>query len=242
MTKDQFARLERHRKVKQRVSDWQAAVDAVPAFKEVTAAYLTKLQLLDGTARKRPLVSQGATAANQLAAEALVTRVVKAANALWLLYRKEKNGEAAGKLHRNLSDYRSMQDLAFATEALRISAQLTARIADLKNYNLIPADAATLATDAQAFDDSLEKPQLAIDDQKIKGANAGATLRELNRYLKDDFRAGLELLKDTHPDAYQALREASQVDDPGYRKRKAERMVGRAGQSDIAGNGPNGTA
>ncbi len=64
---------------------------------------------------------------------------------------------------------------------------------------------------------AFSKPQLAIDDQKIKGATAGAALSALNRYLKNDFRAGLELLEDTHLDAYKALREACQVDDPAYR-------------------------
>lgn len=228
MTKDQFARLERHRKVKQRLLDWQPAVDAVPAFKAVTETYLATLQLLDGTARKRPLVAQGATAANQLAADSLIPRLVKAANALWLLYKQEGNLEAAGKLHRVPSDYRNMQDLDFATEARSVSDQLTARIADLSGYNLPPAYAAALAADAKAYDTGLERPQLVIDDQKIKSATARDTLRGLNRFLKEDFRSGLELLKDTHPAAYQALREACQVDDPAYRARKAKRMAGRA--------------
>ncbi len=56
---------------------------------------------------------------------------------------------------------------------------------------------------------ALSKPQLAIDAQKLKGAAARTALTELNRYLRDDLRSGMELLKDTHPDAYQALREAS---------------------------------
>ncbi len=231
MNKDQFARFERHRKVKQKIADWQPAVDEVPAFQEVTETYLGQLKTLDGTARKRPVTSQGATQGKELTAESLLPRVVKAANALWLLYRKENNFDAAAKLHRNPSDYRAMPDLEMATESLLVSKQLTARIADLGGYNLKAADAATLATDAQAFDDSVEKPQLAIDDQKIKGTTARVTLQGLNRYLKEDFRAGLELLKDTHPDAYKALREACQVDDPAYRARKAKRMVGRVGKT-----------
>lgn len=35
MNKDQFARLERHRKVKQKLTDWQAAVGEVFAFQEI---------------------------------------------------------------------------------------------------------------------------------------------------------------------------------------------------------------
>lgn len=230
MNKDQFARLERHRKVKQKLAEWQPAVDAVPAFKEVAGVYLGQLQTLDGAARKRPVTSQGATQANATSSEALIPRAVKAANALWLLYRKENDTEAAAKLHRTPTDYRLMPDLEQATEFLLVSQQVTARLSDLmKGYNVTTEFATQFATDAQAYDDSLEKPQLAIDGQKIKGANARVTLQGLNRYLKDDFRAGLELIKDTHRDAYDAIREACQVDDPGYRKRKAKRMVKRAG-------------
>ena len=238
MNKDQFARLERHRKVKQKLADFKPAVDAVPAFAELAATYLANLTLLDGTAQKRPVTSQGATASNNTASAALTARLVKAANALWLLYRKEKNQEAAAKLIRRASDYDAMQDLAMATEALNVSAQLTARIADLTAYNLTAAAAATLATDAKAYDDALVKPQLAIDSQKLKGAAARTTLTELNRYLRDDLRSGMELLKDTHLDAYEALREASQVDDPGYRKRKAKRM-GEKAEGSTNASGPS---
>jgi hypothetical protein len=227
VNKDQFARLERHRKVKQSLTDWQAADDAVPAFKEVADVYLGQLVLLDGTARKRPVTSQGATQANTRSSESLIPRAVKAANALWLLYRKEKDTEAAAKLYRTPSDYRNLPDLEQATVFLSVSQQLTARIVDLaRGYNLTPDFATQFATDAKALDDSLEKPQLAIDDQKLKGANARTTLQGLNRYLKDDFRAGLELLKDTRADAYNAIREACQVDDAAYRRRKAKKAGG----------------
>lgn len=237
MNKDQFARLERHRKVKQKLADWQPAVEAVPAFKKVAGAYLGQLKTLDGAARKRPVTSQGATQAKTDSSESLIPRAVKAANALWLLYRNEQNAEAAAKLHRNPSDYRDMQDLEQATEFLNVSQQVTARITDLaKDYNVSTEFAEAFATDAKSLDDSLEKPELAIDDQKIKGANARVTLQGLNRYLKEDFRAGLELLKDTHREAYDAIREACQVDDPGYRKRKAKRMGKRAGRSESTGS------
>ena len=77
---------------------------------------------------------------------------------------------------------------------------------------------AALATDAASFDALLSSPQLAIDGAKIKGATAKSTLSALNDFLRDDLRAGMELLKDTHEDAYKALREASQVDDARYGK------------------------
>ena len=41
--------------------------------------------------------------------------------------------------------------------------------------------------------------------------------------LKNDLRADIALLQNTQPATYKALREASQVDDAGYRKRQGKR-------------------
>lgn len=60
---------------------------------------------------------------------------------------------------------------------------------------------------------------------------------QMNRYLKDDPRAGMELLQDTHPDAYDALHEARQVDDAGYREKKAKRQAGKYSASQVAEGG-----
>lgn len=235
MNKDQFARLERHRKVKQRLTDFKSVVDSVPAFADLATTYVAQLTLLEGTARRKPVTSQGATTSNETAGDALIERLVKAANALWLLYKAEGNLTQAAKLHRRPTDYREMQYLELATEAISLSKQVQARQATLTNYNINAAAAQALAADAQAFDAALENPQLAIDEQKIKGATAKSTLSDLNRYLRDDLRAGMELIKDSHPDAYQALREACQVDDPAYRKRKAQRMMKREVQGGSSG-------
>ena len=182
--------------------------------------YLQQLGLLDGAARKKPVTSQGATLTKDNASVALIARLVKAANALYLYYKVNGNLEEAAKMHRNPTDYRNMNELERATEAVDLSQRLTALGPKLKDYNISAEDVATLATDAASFNDLLAAPQLAIDASKIKGATAKATLSSLNRFLKDDFRAGLELLKDSHPNAYQALREASQVDDPTYLNKK----------------------
>ena len=154
---------------------------------------------------------------------------MKAANALYLLYKAEDpaNLEEAAKMHRRDSDYTGMTDLELATEAVDVAKRVAANKTELvKNYNLTDAQVTALGTDAESFDDLLANPQLAIDEGKIKGAAARTTLSGLNLFLRDDLRSGMELLKDTEPDAYQALREASQVDDAGYRKRKAKRQAG----------------
>ena len=65
----------------------------------------------------------------------------------------------------------------------------------------------------------------------MKGLYSWAT-NKMAYFLKDDLRAGLELLKDTQPDAYKALREASQVDDAAYRKKK-EKRAGKGGKAEV---------
>jgi len=58
---------------------------------------------------------------------------------------------------------------------------------------------------------------------------------KMTHFLKDDLRAGMELLKDTHRNAHDALREASQVDEPSYRQKKAKRAGKGAGISTASG-------
>ena len=225
MNKDQLARLQRHRKVKQVLATFALAVAAVPAFAKLAARYLQQLGLLDGAARRNPVTSEGATLANTAAGTALVARLMKAANALYLLYKAEEplpNLEEAAKLHRRASDYVNLTNLELATEAHDLSQRVTANKDKLlKEYNYTAAEVKALADDAESFNGILANPQLAIDAAKIKGATAKTTLSTLNNYLRDDLRAGMELLKGTHEEAYDALREAAQVDDAGYRKKKA---------------------
>ena len=230
MNKDQFARLERHRKVQKVLATYALAVAAVPAFAKLAARYLKQLGMLDGTARRNPITSEGATLAKTAAGKALIERLMKAANALYLLYKAEEpaNLTEAAKMHRRVSDYTGLTNLELATEAVdlagRVAANKTLLISD---YNMTAAEVKAIADDAAGFDGMLTDGQIAIDTGKTKGATARTTLSGLNIFLKDDLRAGMEVLKDTHPEAYQALREASQVDDAGYRKKKAKRQGGK---------------
>jgi hypothetical protein len=231
MDKDQFARLQRHRKVQQVLIDNAAVVVTVPAFARLATQYQQRLALLDGAAQKNAVTSEGATLAKGAAGLALIGRLVKAANALYLLYKAEDDQQEAAKLHRRASDYTNMRDLQLATEATDLSKRLTARQADLKDYNVAAADVTALAADAASFSSLLTAPQLAIDDAKIKGTTATATLNGLNLFLKDELRSGMELLKDTHPEMYQALREASQVDDARLGKSGKKSATGIAKNS-----------
>ena len=130
-------------------------------------------------------------------------------NALYLLYKAEEpaNLTEAAKMHRRLSDYTAMTDQALATEATDLAQRVAAHRTELqKDYNWEATTITSLATDAQAFS---SRPRSWPSTAKIKGATAASVLSALNTFLKDDLRAGMELLKDTHPEAYKALREAS---------------------------------
>ena len=238
MSKDQIARLQRHRKVKQTLADYAAAVASVPAFAGLSTQYLAQLGLLDGAATRNAVTSEGATLAKNTAGTALITRLVRAANALYLFYKAATpapNLEEAAKMHLRPSDYRRLGELELATAATDL-AQRTAthKTKLISDYGLSAANVTALAADAQAFEGLLSNPQLAIDAGKIKGGSVRLTLSALNRFLKDDLRAGMELLKENQPEAYAALREASQVDDAAYRKKKAK----RAGGGPAATDGP----
>ena len=71
-----------------------------------------------------------------------------------------------------------------------------------------------------------------LTGRKSKGATANSILSALNNLLRDDLRAGMKLLKDTHEEVYQALREASQVGNARYEVGKA----GKGMQPRVAAN------
>jgi hypothetical protein len=228
MNKDQLARLQRHRKVQQVLADNAPAVAAVPAFAKLVANYLVQLELLDGVVQRNAITSETAMLAKTATSTALIARLVKAANALYLLYKAEKpaNLAEAAKLHRRASDYTNMSDQALAAEAADLSQQVATHQAKLKkDYNWDATTIAALAVDAHSFDVQLTAPQQAFDATKTKSATAKSTLKTLNDFLRDDLRAGMELLQDTHPGAYQALREASQTDDERWQKRNAKQIA-----------------
>jgi hypothetical protein len=233
VNKDQLARLKRHYKVQQVVTAYADAVAAVPAFAALTGQFRQKLALLDGTGTRNPVTSEGATQEKDTVGTGLVARLVKAANALYLLYKADGNLEEAAKMHRRPSDYHHLNEVVLATEATDLSQRVTTNQAALKDYNITTADVTALTAAAASFTDLLTAPQLAIDGSKIRGATAKNTLSDLNRFLKDDLRSGMELLKDSHPEAYKALREACQVDDPrrGKKGGKRQRPAPEAGDT-----------
>lgn len=113
---------------------------------------------------------------------------MKAANALYLLYKKEGNLEAARTLLRNRSEYRNLSALLFNEQAQAVSRAAIQRAADLGRYNLDAAAVQQLAAAAQAYDQSIDKPKTATEAGKVTTAATTQLIQDLNRYLKDDFR------------------------------------------------------
>ena len=218
MNKRQTARLKRHRKVSEVLDGYPIDVQAVPAFAGIAQEFQDQLARVSGVPARR--TAKGSTEQKGLLRSSLEAKLLKASNALYLLYRKEQNLEAARTLYRKPSEYDRLGDLALAKVGTEVSAIVSARAADLAAYNINAAAVQALAADAKAYDSSIDKPKTVVEKGKVTTATTAQLLRELNRYLKDEFYSGVELLIDSHPLLYALLQEAMRVDDAGSRKRK----------------------
>lgn len=214
MDRKQAAQVLRHRKVVEVLDEYPQEVQAVAAFAEVAEELRQKLALVTGISPRR--TSEGATEQKGQHRDELTTALVKTANALYLLYKKEGNLEAARTLLLTRSDYRGLSTLLFNAQAEAVSQAATQRAADLGRYNLSPAAVQQLAAAAQAYDQSIDRPKTTTEAGKVTTAATAQLVQDLNRFLKDDFRPATELLADTHPLLYARLREAMRVDDASY--------------------------
>lgn len=222
MNKQQTARLKRHRKVADVLNAHPDDVQTVPAFAEVAQELQARLTLVNDIPARR--TSKGATEQKGQLRDQLETRLLKAANALYLLYRKEDNLEAARTLYRKASEYTRLDALALARVADGLSTAAASRAGDLVAYNLDTAAVAALATAAQAYNESIDKPKTSIEAGKVATITTAQLLQDLDRYLKDDFYSAMQLLPDSHPQLFALLQEAIRVDDAGSRKRPPARL------------------
>lgn len=216
MNKQQTARLKRHRKVAEVLDAYPAQVQAVPAFAEIGQQFQDRLALVSGIPARR--TSKGATEQKGQLREQLETRLVKAANALYLLYRKDNDLEAARTLYRKPSEYARLDSLALARTAQDLSRIATSRTPDLDHYGLDTAAVQALAAATEAYDTSIDRPKASIEAGKVTTATTTQLLQDLDRFLKDDFYSGMQLLPDAQPQLYALLQEAMRIDDAGSRK------------------------
>lgn len=219
MNRKQTARMLRYRKLVAVLDDFPTETQAVPAFADAAAGLRERVALV-GRLPKR-LKSKGATESKATNRQALTAQLVKAANALYLLYRKENKLDAALSLPLTRSEFNRLEALEFVKEADTIVDAVNLRAADLAaRYNL-PADAVqALQTEATAYDESIGKPKNVIEGGKVLTSTTAQLLTELNRFRQDEFKRAVELLVDSHPLFYARLQEAMRVDDAGSRKRK----------------------
>ncbi|MBD2713674.1 hypothetical protein KBK19_01355 [Microvirga sp. STR05] len=237
MDRKQAAQVLRHRKVVEVLDEYPQEVQAVAAFKEAADGFREKLDLVSGVGPRRK--SGGATEQKGLNRDELTAGLVKAANALYLLYKKEGNLEAARTLLRNRSEYRNLSALLFNEQAQAVSKAATQRVSSLKDYNLDATAVQKLSAGAQTYDASIDKPKTATEAGKVTTAATTQLIQDLNRYLKDDFKPATELLVDTHPLLYARLREAMRVDDASYGRSAAAKARKAAKQA--AKGSTNGT-
>lgn len=215
----QTARLKRHRKVADVLNSYPDDVQAVPAFADIAQELQARLALVGGIPARR--TSKGATEQKSQLRDHLEARLLKAANALYLLYRKEGDLEAARTLYRKASEYTRLNALALARVAADLSAATAARTKYLAPYNLDAAAVQALATAAQAYNESIDRPKTSIEASKATTATT-QLLQDLDRYLKDDFySAAMQLLPDSHPQLFALLQEAIRVDNAGSRPKPA---------------------
>ncbi|MCA8832377.1 hypothetical protein [Hymenobacter pini] len=232
MDRKQSAQVLRHRKVAEVLDEYPQQVQEVEAFAEVAEEFRQKLALVAGMAPRRK--SEGATEQKSQHRDELTAALVKAANALYLLYRREGNLEAARTLPRTRSDFRNLAALEFAAQAGAVSWAATQRAADLIRYNLPAAAVQQLSDLAAAYDQSIDRPKTTTEAGKVTTATTAQLVQELNRFLQDDLRPATELLSDTHPLLYARLREAMRVDDASYGRSaaaKARKAAKQAGSS-----------
>jgi hypothetical protein len=239
MTRDQSARLKRHQKVASVLQEHPSELATLPAVQDLATEYLQRLQLLSPALEQKSRRSQGATETKEDSETALLGPLVRHANALLLLYKKEGNLEAARNLHVHRSDYTRLGAPGLASEANTVAKAAQLRQADLAGYGIQPADVQKLAAAVTRFTEAAPAPKTAIEQRKVGGITFRRALKELDDFLKEDLKAGMELLTEEFPQLAARLQEARRVDAPGYgRSAKAQaRKAAKKKKKDSSGDG-----
>ena len=199
----------------------------VPAVAEAATELRRRMGLVQPAVSKQLAGRQGKGATqtkNDLEAP-LIKQVVKAANALNLYYRKNKQLDMALALHLRPSDYDKMGQSALALEAQDVADQITAHLKDLAPYGFKKAAGATPGADTalqaqvKAYATSIPGHALATGRGKVGTGAVRNVFQDLRAYVEGEFRSAVELLVDDHPEFYQLLREAMSIDNTGGGKK-----------------------
>lgn len=244
MDRDQSARLKRHQKVASVLREHPTELATLPAVQDLAAEYLRRFELLSPALAQKGLRSEGATVAKTDLTAILIGRVVRHANALLLLYKKEGNLEAARNLHVHRSDYTHLTAPELSTEAAEVAQAAQLRQKDLAGYGITPADVQGLTQSVADFTKAAPAPKVTIEQRKVGGATFRRALKELDDFLKEDLKAAFELLAQDHPQLAARLQEARRIDEPGYGRsakaqaRKAAKQQQKDGAADAGATPP----
>lgn len=236
MNRDQSARLKRHQKVASILLEHPTEVAALPAFQDLADEYLNRQKLLSPALAQKNHRSTGATEAKNTYGEALIGPLVRHANALMLLYKKEGDLEAARNLLVYRSDYTRLGAPGLAAEADSVAQAAHLRQPDLAPYGITAALVQQLTAAVASFVAASPTPKISIELRKVGGVTFRRALKELDDFLKDDLQAGMQLLATDYPQLYALLQEARRIDEPGY-GRSAKAKARKAAKQQKNGQG-----
>jgi hypothetical protein len=227
MNRRQEKQDKRNQKLVAVLDEHATDVAIIPAMADANLELRRQLGLV------QPAVSQqlqgrqgkGATQTKNALEAPLIGQLVKAANALSLLYKKQGHLDRAQALHLRRSEYEKMSQPTLVSEAKEVADQVSAVIALLTPYGFkkasttAPGDDEKLQAQVAAYAASIPGNRSAAGRGKVGTATVRTVFRGLDAYVDGDFRSAVELLVDDHPELYALLREAMRIDDTGDRKK-----------------------
>lgn len=221
MNRRQTNQDKRNQKIVAVLDAHTAELATVPAVAEAAAELRQRIGLVQPAVRQQLQSRQGKGATktkNNLEAP-LIKQVVKAANALSLLYKKTGRLDMALALHLRASDYGKLTEPALAAEAQDVADQVKEQLAALAPYGYKAGDDDALAAQVAAYDASIPGNRTVAGRGKVGTGAVRAVFADLGTFVTGDFRSAVELLVDEHPELYALLREAMRIDDTGGGKK-----------------------
>jgi CRP-like cAMP-binding protein len=193
----------------------------VPAVAEAAADLRQRLSQVQ-PALSQQLASRegkGATQAKNNLEAPLIGQLVKAANALSLLYKKTGRLDQALALLLRRSEYEKLAQPALAAEAQELADQVRDNLGELAPYGYKKGADTQLRDQVAAYAASLPGRRTAAGRGKVGTATVRTVFQDVAAYIESDFRSAVELLVDEHPELYKLLREAMRIDDTGGSKK-----------------------
>lgn len=221
MNRRQQNQDKRNQKIVAVLAAHPAELATVPAVAEAAADFRQRLALVPAALNQQLQSRQGKGATqtkNNLEAP-LIGQLVKAANALYLRYKKAGRLDLAQALHLRRSEYEKLAQPALAAEVQYVADQVQENLSDLAPYGYKKGADEALIAQVAAYAASLPGSRTAAGRGKVATATVRTVFQDLSAYVDGDFRSAVELLVDEHSELYKLLREAMRIDDTGGGKK-----------------------